>query len=389
MKKQTINTNQMEINKPSELTQTIFFKNDDCNAMAILTATQMDMINLIFYRSRECFIKEKVEMTEFIPFEIELAEFSKEFRKYTNGDYADLIKQLIELSNIRIVINALSKNKDLETTFTRFIHKITLSRHKHEKKKKIRIVLDGEICKMVFEVKKLFTKFYLKIQFSMVSKYSKLLYELLKDYQGIQTKVIDFELLQCILNVDTVNTKNGQWSMFNQNILTKAVMEINEKSDIHVSYEPVKERPSENARLQVTKVKFYIEKQSDSRLESLGLIQQPIVNNKYYNKSKLKLDKLVKNGYKVIDEEKWIESDIEKNTERYDAEIRIDSWLESSDEEVKKHIFELIAGSVDDCDDPMVCIDDYKIVGLFSRDTFTKNPQETIEFMNNVIESFD
>ena len=241
MKIKKINKEQMEINKPSELTQTVFFKNDDnCNAIATLTATQMDMFNLIFYKSKEYLVKNNIEITEFVPFELDLLTFAKEFGKYNTGVYSDLIKQLNQLSDVKVVINALGKNKDMKTTFTRFIHKLTVSRHKHNNKKKVRIVLDGEICQMVFEVKKLFTKFYLRIQFSMHSKYSKLLYELLKDYQGVKTKIIEFDLLIGLLNVDFENTKNGQWSLFNQNILKKAVNEINEKSDIYVSYEPIK-----------------------------------------------------------------------------------------------------------------------------------------------------
>ena len=157
--------------KPSELTQTVFFKDDDSNAMASLTSIQMDMLNLIFYKSREYFIKENIELTEFIPFEIDLKTFSKEFGKYQKSEFSTLIKQLDELSNVKVVINALRKNKNMKTTFTRFIHKLTVSKHKNNVRKKVRLVLDGEICKMIFDVKKLFTKFYLKIQFSMKSKY--------------------------------------------------------------------------------------------------------------------------------------------------------------------------------------------------------------------------
>ena len=82
-----INTKQREINKPSELTQTVFFKNTDCNAIATLSATQMDMFNLIFYKSKEYFIKEKIELTEFVPFEIDLKTFSHEFNIYQKSEF--------------------------------------------------------------------------------------------------------------------------------------------------------------------------------------------------------------------------------------------------------------------------------------------------------------
>ena len=388
MKITKVNKDQLEINKPSELTQTVFFKNDEQNAITTLTATQMDMFNLIFYKSKEYFIKNKIELTEFVPFELDLITFSKEFGKYKSGDYPDLIKQLNQLSDVKVVINALGKNKDMKTTFTRFIHKLTVSRHKHNNKKKVRLVLDGDICQMVFEVKKLFTKFYLKIQFSMNSKYSKLLYELLKDYQGIKTKIIEYDLLIGLLNVDFENTKNGQWALFNQNILKKAVNEINEKSDIKVSYEPIKEKlPGQ--RKQVTKIKFTITKQPESRLQQLGLIEEPITSLPFYNKSKAKLDNLVKNGYKVIDEDMWIETDIKKNEERYDAEVLIDKWLKETDQEEQNDIYKILADNLDNCEDPMVIMEDYKIIGIFSKDSFTRNPIESIEKLNWAIDELN
>jgi len=368
-----IKTEIMEINKPSELTQTMFFKNDDSNAIASLTATQMDMLNLIFYKSKEYFIKEKVEILEFIPFEIDLKMISETFDKYNTGAYTDLIKQLVELSDIKVVINVLGKNKDMNTTFTRFIHKITVSKHKNNNRKKVRLILDGDICKMIFNVKKLFSKFYLKIQFSMKSKYSKLLYELLKDYEGIFTKIIDYELLVGLLNVDYEKTNNGKWALFNQNILKKAVKEINEKSDIKVSYEPIKERP-DGGRLQVTKIKFMMEKQDENRLKELGIldqepelsIEEQIHQNKLKNKSKAKMVKLVKNGYEIKDEESWINTDIRKNEELYTAQYKLDDYIDALDDmdlDSKQELLSSLATYLK-TDDPIVLIDGYSIKDL-------------------------
>jgi len=379
-----IKKNLKEINKPSELTQTIFFKNDECNAFTKLTATQMDMFNLLFYKSREHFIKNQTEIGEFIPFEMDLMDFSKELNKYSHNDYKSMVDQLVELMDIKVVINALGKNKEMKTTFTKFIHKISISKHKNRLNKKARIVLDGEICQMVFDVKKLFTKFYLKIQFSMCSKYSKLLYELLKDYEGVKTKIIQFDLLLGLMNVDHEGTRNGEWALFNQNILKKAVKEINKKSDIFVECEGIKEK-LEGKRKQVTQIKFVIRKQPESRLRKLGLIEESITSHKLYKKSKGKLNKLIKKGYKVVDEEMWVKTDIKKNSERYESEKRIDTWLKETEKEEQNNLYELLARSLDDCEDPIVSIEDYLIRGVFSKDAFSRNPVETIELLNGVI----
>jgi plasmid replication initiation protein len=224
---------------------------------------------------------------------------------------------------------------------------------------------------------------FLDIQYSFSLKYSKLLYELLKDYEGINKITINYDLLLGLLNVKNVD-RYSKFSYFNGEILKPSMNEINEKSDILIDFEPIKEKPNDE-RMQVTKIKFTINKQSTQRLEALGLISQTAENNKHYKKSKSKLDALVKNGYKVVDEEMWIETDIKKNSDRYDSEYRIDTWIKETDAEDKKEIYQLLATTLEGCDDPMVIIDNYKIIGVFSKDAYTRNPQETIEQLNSII----
>ena len=379
-----IKRNKLEINKPSELCQVVCM-DENKNLTGELTATQMDLMNLLLYKSRELIVKNQIEkVDEFFNIEIELHYFNSILGKNTNSDYKRIVEHLTNLKRQLFVINALGKNKDIETTVTSFVHKITFSRHKDNYKKLARIILDGEIINLVINTKKYFSKMFLKIQFDMVSKYSKALYELLKDYEGIRTITIDLQLIFGLLNVDISKKTNIKWSTFRPNILEKAVNEINEKSDIKVSYEPIKEKiPGQ--RKQVTKIKFNINKQPESRLQELGLIEEPITSLPFYNKSKSKLDKLVKNGYNVIDEDMWIETDIKKNEDRYDAEVRIDKWLKETYQEVRNDIYKILAESLDDCEDPMAVIEDYRIVGLFTKEVFTKTPKETIDLLNEVI----
>jgi len=379
-----IKRNKLEINKPSELCQVVCM-DENKNLTGELTATQMDLMNLLLYKSRELIVKNQIEkVDEFFNIEIELHYFNSILGKNTNSDYKRIVEHLTNLKRQLFVINALGKNKDIESTVTSFVHKMTFSRHKDNYKKLARIILDGEIINLVINTKKYFSKMFLKIQFDMVSKYSKALYELLKDYEGIRTITIDLQLIFGLLNVDISKKTNIKWSTFRPNILEKAVNEINEKSDIKVSYEPIKEKiPGQ--RKQVTKIKFNINKQPESRLQELGLIEEPITSLPFYNKSKSKLDKLVKNGYNVIDEDMWIETDIKKNEDRYDAEVRIDKWLKETYQEVRNDIYKILAESLDDCEDPMAVIEDYRIVGLFTKEVFTKTPKETIDLLNEVI----
>lgn len=390
MSNQIINVKKYEMNKPSEFCQVIYFEDYKKSLFATLTPTQIDLMNCIVYKVRESIIKNNKEINyEYGSHmeEIDLLDLSSMLGKYNTSVYKQLISQLDDLRKIDVVINVLGKNKNIvETSYTTFIHEMKISRHKDMIKKKVKIYISTTMLQFFMDVKQRFTKFYLAIQFSMISKYSKLLYELVKDYEGIKTITVDFEMLTGLLNA-TGNNRVHVFSYFNNDILKKAVGEINEKSDIYVEYEPIKEKV-EGQRKQVTKIKFFIEKQSEERLQQLGLIEQPISSLPFYNKSKSKLDQLVKNGYKVVDEDMWIQTDIKKNEERYDAEIGIDNWLKETDQDDKNEILRILAENLE-CEDPTVIIEDYKLVGLFSKDAFTRNPKETMDKLNWIIDKIN
>ena len=338
---------------------------------------------MILYKSREEIITKNITLVGDLELDLNLKDIMATIGKYNNTSYEPIINYFRNLRNKEIVINALQKNKSCETTYTSIIHKVTTSRHKNEQLKNVKLQVDGEMINMILNVKKYFVKMHLTIQYSLNSKYAKLLYELLKDYEQIKTLHIDYDILIGLLNIKN-HKRYIKYSYFNEEILKTTIKEINEKSDIIVSYEPIKEKP-EGQRLQVTKIKFFIDKQPESRLQELGLIQESITSHKLYNKSKSKLDKLVKGSYSVIDEEMWITTDINKNEFKYESEIRIDTWLKETSQDDKNMVYESLAKSIDDCEDPIVIIEDYKIIGLFSKDTFTKSASETIELLNQII----
>ena len=85
----------------------------------------------------------------------------------------------------------------------------------------------------------------------------------------------------------------------------------------------------------------------------------------------------------------WIKTDINKNEERYEAENRIDIWMKDTEKEDQNALFELLAQSFDNCEDPIVSIEDYLIRGVFSKDAFSRNPVETIELLNGIISEND
>ena len=385
-----VNITEYEINKPSELCQVVFFENFKKGVFAYLTATQIDLINILLYTVKKEILKTNKDITtidRIVDVEIEISEIHKMLNNKYVKDSEALLNYIYALKKVDIMVNTIGKVKDkIDYKLTSIIHTIEWSRHKNILDKKIKIGMDKDVIISFIGRKDYFAKLFLSLPLSMVSKYSKLLYEILKDYSGLKTIIIDFNILLPLLNVDFENTNNGQWALFNQNILAKAIKEINEKSDIRVSYEAIKEKPSSQERLQVTKIKFIIEKQPESRLRELGLITESITSHKFYNKSKSKLDNLVNCGYHVIDQDRWIEADINKNIEKYEAETRIDLWLKETSQHDKNYVFEKIACSIDACDDPVIFVDNYKIVGVFSKEAFTKNASETIIVLNGIIE---
>lgn len=411
-KKQNVNTDAMEINKPSALTQAIFYNDESMTSLACLTGLQLDMFNSIFYKGREIHVtSEKVldginqleevqEIKEFMSIVFDVAEFTEMFGKYTHGNYDALERQLRDFSNMRVVVNALNKHANFKTTFTRLIHKIEISRNKGDKRKKLRIVLDGDMSKMLLDVKRFFTKFFLKIQFSLVSKFSKILYELTKDYQNLGAKTISVDMLMKILNVAEKDGKFPQWGLFNQNILKKAIEEINKKTDIFLVATPIKEK-NLNERLRVTKVRFSIRKQPDSRLRELGLLlpENPAVDEKLsgleltlieiaFDKSRARLANLMsKQKYKVFDKNKWVATDVERNGDEYICQEKIDIWSKGCTKKGRSMVLAELAqaNKLKLGNDPTVIIDEtYRLIGIFSKKPITHNAVDTFELISNM-----
>jgi len=392
-----------EMNKPSSLIHGQVYKND--KSFYKLTPIQFDMLNLMQYKVKEEMMKKfgsTQNMIDMISNEEEYHIFEKEidttwyylkwseikkFLSRYNANRYDLIdKDLKAMTHVSLTTNAIKNNKSIGVTTFNLVRKYTKLKHQ------IRFKLEPElIIAFLFlqpHTDEAFVKLKLKVQAQKLKSVgSKRLYEFMKDYEKINSKIISLEDVKILLNVSSLKS-NKQFGTFNRNHLKKAVNEINEKSDIKVSYEPIKEKP-EGERKQVTKIKFTITKQPESRLQQLGLIEEPITSLPFYNKSKSKLDKLVKNGYKVIDEDMWIQTDIKKNEDRYDAEVRIDKWLKETDTDDRNDIYKILANILDECDDPMVVIEDYRIVGLFTKEVFTKSPKETIDKLNYIIKEMN
>ena len=321
----------LELRKPSELCQVLYYSDFSKQEFADLSALQLDLIGTMFFfvsdimKKQQLTEEEVYEWASLNHFEINLQSISEILGKYENGFYAPIVKNLQELSTIQVLTNTLHKNKTQESTLFHFLRKISWTQDKQTTSKRVKVWIEPELLAMFLNTKSLYTKFALQIQFGLKSKYSKLLYELLKDYAGAGSKTVDFELLKAILNVDTVNKpKLNVWSNFNRDILSRSVSEINEKSDIIIISEPVKERLDK--KLTVTRVTFTIKKQksilidyeeemrqyeldthivSDNDIETKELTPEEI---KIIQMAQKQMDKAIEFGSVIKNEQRYLEA---------------------------------------------------------------------------------
>lgn len=377
----------MEIHKPSVLTQVVFTKQVKKNIeLYEMNSIQIDLVNVILYQLWQMIRLNKINFnldedsniaSTFM--ELNLKDITTFIGKYNRNQYKDFMYQLEELSNIKMVVNSLNKNKDEEMRITRFIGDIVYS--KKNGKKTIKVAISNYIAQRYMNNKSYFSKMFLKIQFSLKSKYSKLLYELMKDYEGI-SKTIELESIYDLLNVTEQKQRN--WSIFRANILDKSIKEINTMTDIEVSYTTIKTIPNEG-RLQVTALTFNSISQNLDRLVDLK-IEQPIEEQIKFNKKKaialIRLEQS-KKFTEINNEEAWLKKTIESITDEFieqqDLIEEAKEKLDELDSEMLKIFGKLLMDEYKD----VVTIKDYKLQFVFdeSKSPITNTAKETYDIL--------
>ena len=131
-------------------------------------------------------------------------------------------------------------------------------------KGKIRLQLNSNIKRYLIELSESFTQYELYNILALKGKYSIRLYEWFKSYSFMRRKDIDLDSLKKVLEAENyVNFKD-----FRTRVLTKAIEEINEFTDLVVSYELLKEGRK------VVGIEFYISKKEP--LERYGSYRKTI-----------------------------------------------------------------------------------------------------------------
>lgn len=137
---------------------------------------------------------------------------------------------------------------------------------------KVFIEIDRTIAPFLFELKEKFTQYQLFNILSMKSAFSVRIYELLKSYAYLKSKVFDIDDLKRLLGVENVKSYVN-FKDFRRYVLEIAEREINELTDINISYETIKKGKK------VIKINFFIELKSPLDRAIAGATANDRLNN--------------------------------------------------------------------------------------------------------------
>lgn len=111
------------------------------------------------------------------------------------------------------------------------------------------INFSNEVMPYLCQLEGQFTKYQLRNISSFKRTYSIRMYELLSQYRTLGTRVISLEDLRIALQLED---KFKEFKELNRKVIRPSLMEINEKSDLEIEYEPIRKGRSINS------IKFYI-----------------------------------------------------------------------------------------------------------------------------------
>ena len=117
----------------------------------------------------------------------------------------------------------------------------------------VKIKLDEDLVPYLFDLQKCFTKYELLNILAFSSQYSIRIYEILKSHAYEKIKTYEIEKLKKMLMVESIKSYE-RFPSFRQKVLKPAMTEINEYTDLKVSYEPI------TKGRKVIKIKFHINK---------------------------------------------------------------------------------------------------------------------------------
>lgn len=199
----------------------------------VTTLQQRKSINAFILIARQVLKRDPNQTT----FKIELSTLKK-LAWIKNTNYEAVKESLKGLLTTAIEYNVLDKDKEVEWGAFNILSEVNIKTENNNNA----VISFWFPTKILEQIKspRMYSTLDLVIIRDLNSKYSLALYELLKDYQNLWTFVFKVEDLKKTLWVDQMKGYKV-FSEFRKRVLKPAVDEINEKTDLQVTYEGKKQ----------------------------------------------------------------------------------------------------------------------------------------------------
>lgn len=215
------------------------------------------------------FICSMIKKSDNVPYQLEYEFNIRDYCKVCGIDYAGGKNY----KNIKATLKHLSDRSmwldDGESeTLMRWLSYVKINKNSE----KVFIEIDRTIAPFLFELKEKFTKYQLYNVLAMKSAFSVRIYELLKSYAYQKNKTFDLEELKRLLEVENVKSY-VRFPDFRRKVLEKAQEEINELTDLNISYKPITKGKK------VIKIEFQIDTKSPIDRAIAGATANDRLNN--------------------------------------------------------------------------------------------------------------
>lgn len=221
--------------------------------------------------------------------------------KIDENNYKDL-KIAVDRLMTRI-ISIKTENSELKTTF--------LSSAEYFKNSTIELSFDKKLKPYLLQLKTNFTKYHLENILNLKSFYAIRIYELCKQYEKIKERTIELEELRIILGIE--KTEYKLYGHFKDKVLKISEREINEKTDITISFEEIK------TGRKITAIKFNIEKRTEEYIQEVEIVKSKnkVENPVEYSDEVLNLFDLLPDFERVESRKKEIAELLKEHTFAY------------------------------------------------------------------------
>lgn len=343
-------------------TSVIFYQDYFKNIFALLPTQEIDL----FYKLLEIAAKQ-FNGTYTKEFHISINQLPK--------DYENLIKHL---RSIVMVVNVHKGSKIIEK------EDINLIRRTKFTDTTFYFGIEKEILKTFMLHRKEFDYIFVKTDWMLTSKYSKFLYRILSEHIGLKFE-ITYEMLIMLLNLtEPKYLTEKSWGVFNREILSKSVDELNEWSDITIEYKIKKNKKNSNI---VDKIIFEIHSQTPKPNDT---IEEKVKFDK------LVLERMIEKATKnynveihkkeILDKNLYINSIIEEfDRDEIAAELMIGEWIEYIKKEFSPNITtpSLMCLYPTNTNNIYVIDNEYGLVNLIEKNHITRKPTVTLKKINN------